>query len=656
MSHFWSNVKKAWDTRNEDCLPVVRSLMSAVSIRHSRLQTRESDGSPMVALPPRKEFFVAIRRPSNSSETFISKWLEATAANLLDRLGRPDVRIFAQVLQLRRVASSGALLSLESVEKAQKFLLNKGGQSSNPSGDEFRQLSVRAATLEYKRNSQFSGGILQELQWLQNGTPISSCFFCLKPRARPVYFPCNHSLCVGCCGSIVKSTSAGQEVVKCPACHLEAPVWEIIEVVPPGNPCSKSASTASGTAGIPLDLTKTNTEQANHLLKITEESEAAAVNESETAEVLNDPIDVDSVEASTRHIGADADFQKDTAITHTLESLKSFPSPDVPLPSYFATEFPNLPEALAKHVYACQAHRLTSTKVKAIADTILNARSKSLEAKVAIFSTYAGVLDELEVALNTITFDILMETSGKKRLEVGAEVTELATGRVGKIQYGQNSRCDWDSQYGVLFEGDRRETFLPRAKIAVEPARVKRVPSKLVRKNSGKPSLSVNGSSDRHKKGDHVQSQRPRVPSTDLRVGYSVEVESDALGGGWSTGKITAVYQSDEGEVRYDVKRNGGSDMLGVAPARLEDLGDYNTYRPAVIQTIYSCGASIDEESNGDPYENAIGYVRVDGASGDSEIRGDKLNVSMVWKPRICTLIHFDTLIFALRLNTKPII
>ena len=158
----------------------------------SRLQTRPTDGSPLVELPPRTECYVAVQESPNSHETFINRWLEATAASLLEKLGRVDLRVLAQKEQLRRVASSGALLSLQRVNEAQKLLAREDLQAVGGADDEFRQLSIRCAILAFKRNHHLSEIVLHELAWLQNGTPLSPCNYCRGPRTNPVYLTCDH--------------------------------------------------------------------------------------------------------------------------------------------------------------------------------------------------------------------------------------------------------------------------------------------------------------------------------------------------------------------------------------------------------------------------------------------------------------------------------
>ena len=124
-----------------------------------------------------------------------------------------------------------------------------------------------------------------------------------------------------------------------------------------------------------------------------------------------------------------------------------------------------------------------------------------------------------------------METSGKMKVPMDTQVTELRTGEKGRVREIPHhlSRASLDSLYGVQFESQGNAiTRLPRREFALEPADV-RVPSRMVRNTDGE-SLSVNGSEDRHEISDFVRSLRPQVPSTELRVGYSVDI-AGSLGG-----------------------------------------------------------------------------------------------------------------------------
>lgn len=562
-----------------------------------------------------------MQEPADSHETYINRWLEATAASLLERFGRVDVRVFAQIMQLRIVASSGALLSLERVNEAQKLLARQDLQASGGAVDEFRQLSVRSAILEFKRNSHLSEVILQELTWLQNGTPLSLCTYCRGPRTKPVYLACDHSICSSCCKSLVGPNGS----LNCPSCKMECLAGNVIEVISNRN---VARALVDGSANeMTFDLTESTTEKIDALLKSTEEGKSAAI------EVIDDEdSDCDSttitLEPSVQYMDETTDFsQKDTKSSHTLESLESFPTPNISLPPYLVAEFPNVPEALAKHVYACQEHRSRkSAKIQAIVDEIRKIRSKSLEAKICVFSSFAGSLNELEDALSTISFEVLMETSGRRKLDVGSKVTELATGRRGVVQRGYDTWSTWDSQYQVSFEGARGVSVLSRSDVALEPARFNHVPSRNIR-GAGKSAsrLSVNGSNERYDVGDAVQCTRPFAPSAELRCGYSVNIE--VRNGNTitlMTGKITAVHQTDDGDVSYDVNVDRGNNEKKVPPSRLQDMGD-SSFRPAVIQNILSCGDIVNEGK--DPYADAIGYVRLDGSAGDAELRGEKLNV-----------------------------
>jgi hypothetical protein len=377
QSWFWDqNVKGPWDERDKECLPVVHSLLSAISIRHSRLQTRVSDGSPLVDLPARTESFVAVREPSRSSESFINRWLEATAANLLDRFDRIDARVLGQIFQLRKVASCGALLDLKRVDAALDFLSREDLRASGPA-DEFRQLSVRAATLEFKRNAHLSTVILSELKSLQTGMPLSACSYCMGPRMRPVYLTCDHSLCARCCKSIVKPKTA---TLDCPSCRTTVPVCEVIEILPPAATSAATGAAPAPTNGsassMPLDLTESENEQVNVLLRITAKKRDSTAPTDTTAVSAALSVAFDEVSFSVTHRAADTDFQTNTDLKHTLESLRTFPSPSVPGAdvAVLRADYPRVPEVVVKHVLSCQRREEPSAKVKAVVDALKKIR------------------------------------------------------------------------------------------------------------------------------------------------------------------------------------------------------------------------------------------------------------------------------------------
>lgn len=556
-----------------------------------------------------------VRESPDSHETFINRWLEATAASLLEKLGRADLRVLAQVRQLERVASSGALLSLQRINEAQKLLAREDLQASGGPVDEFRQLSIRSAILEFKRNQHLSEVVLQELTWLQSGIPLSSCTYCRGPRAKPVYFTCDHSICSSCCKTLVAPSGS----VKCPSCNVECLAGDVIEVLPNTNVAHPQVD-----GGMAFDLTENTSEKIDALLKSTEEAKPAAI------EVTEDSGSAAiTVEPSVQYLDDTTDFcQKNTKCSHTLESLESFPLPNVSLPPHLLAEFPSVPEALAKHVYACQEHRSRkSAKIEAIVDEIRKIRAKSLEAKICVFSSFVGSLNELEGALSTISFEVVMETSGRRKLDVGTKVTELATGRRGVVQRGYDTWSTWDSKYQVSWEGVRGASVLSRSDLALEPARFNHVSSRNIRSTgrSGSSRLSVNCSNERYDVGDAVDCKRPLAPKNELRCGYSVHIE--VINGNivtLITGKIVAVNRGDDGDVSYDVKIDRGNIEKNVPPSRLEDAGD-SSFRPAVIKSILSCGTIADEGE--DPYAHAVGYVRLDGNAGAAEMRGEKLNV-----------------------------
>ena len=112
-----------------------------------------------------------------------------------------------------------------------------------------------------------------------------------------------------------------------------------------------------------------------------------------------------------------------------------------------------------------------------------------------------------------------------------------------------------------MFEGESRVTEVPRREMALEPAVVKNVSSNMVTKRSGEPKLCVNGSSDRYEIGDRVTSRRPQVLSSELRVGYNVDIttsNSQCL-----TGRIERVYRTNDDNICYDVKPDGVESIQG---------------------------------------------------------------------------------------------
>ena len=117
-----STLQEPWDRREKSALDIVHKLTRAVCMRHSRLQQRISDGSPLVNLPPRTEYYVPVDMDPLSSEAYVCRWLEATARDLLCRLGRVDIRILGQMGVQRKAASSAQLLVLENINDAQEAL------------------------------------------------------------------------------------------------------------------------------------------------------------------------------------------------------------------------------------------------------------------------------------------------------------------------------------------------------------------------------------------------------------------------------------------------------------------------------------------------------------------------------------------------------
>ena len=60
---------------------------------------------------------------------------------------------------------------------------------------------------------------------------------------------------------------------------------------------------------------------------------------------------------------------------------------------------------------------------------------ESIEAKICVFSSFTGALDEVEHSLDTVTYDIMMETCRTSKIDDGDKVTELSTGREGVVHW-----------------------------------------------------------------------------------------------------------------------------------------------------------------------------------------------------------------------------
>eukprot|EP00978_Attheya_sp_CCMP212_P034163 scaffold141911_cov35-Attheya_sp.AAC.1 len=89
--------------------------MSAISMRHSRLQTRTSNNSSLGVLPQRSDILVEITMNDQLSKSFVCRWLEAAVAALLKQLERADISIHGLLGVLRQVATSASLLLLKSI-------------------------------------------------------------------------------------------------------------------------------------------------------------------------------------------------------------------------------------------------------------------------------------------------------------------------------------------------------------------------------------------------------------------------------------------------------------------------------------------------------------------------------------------------------------
>jgi len=646
MDHFWTGfIKHPWDAKDEKSLPIIHNLMNAVSMRHSRLQVREADGSPLVDLPDRLEQFVSIKMEDeniSSSDEFVCRWLEATAANLLNRLGRVDVRIMGQVLLLRQAASSGALLSLERVNEAQASLLSEEKVSNKKFEHpikKIRRLDVRAATLECKRSlsSEEKADSLMFVELVQAASskdPVSAlgpCSYCTKPRLHPTYFSCGHSVCVDCCMALMDSEGC----LTCPSCKVTINASGITEVILPSSESVKDDSSKSESARCPITLDSTSNDDINKLLSL--ENESTAPNNNKRS--LEQSSAAKPAKTLVTYMNDNFDFQRDTTISHTLATLEECADPTLDGPGYIdfmvaCREYPHVPPALVKHVLACHKSGHSSPKIDAVINALKKIREQSLEAKICIFSSFSGVLDEIESALNTVEYTVMLDqnSGAEVLLKEGQKVTQLATGLEGRID-----RCLWDDRdgfktsYAVIFGdgGESNELELTRQELAVKPTLVKHVPSKSIRLHRADEKLSENSSENRYKLNDSVQSRRPPVSSSELKVGYSVFVLPNDMTSVEIPGRIVSIRSDKKKGFLFDVQpeiRERGEVMNGIPASRLVDRGS-DRWHSAVIKGIHSVFTPMEGTNQVNPYEKAIGYVRLDGHAGDGLKRGRILDV-----------------------------
>ena len=693
QDHFWSNdIKSNWDAKNGKSLPLIRNLMAALSMRHSRLQTR-LDGSQLVDLPPRTEGFMAVTMDSASSATFINHWVEALAIKVLQMLGRFDVRITALIGKLQQYATNPALIfkDIDLLDNTLSYLDTR---------DTIRVVDLKTAISTEKKERSKDPLILSELINLANMGErcLPLCEYCKKVKKRPSYMSCGHSLCAECCDLLLRDR--GQ--FDCPFCKTNIHPGDIVEVETPAQQMLTRGTKSMNTA-IHLDLEDSEVEQvlANQRL-------FQPYNPTEQEEKIS----VQLQPASTYNVVHQEDgisFQENSGV-HTIPTFASLmdqPRPTLCLTSEVearekvaSISNQEQMEALIWHAVACKNQ--TNPKINAICSAIQSIRDSSLEAKICIFSSYAAILDEVEDALDNVRYTVEYDMDANNKLLPGQHVIYFEN-KDGKDTNGvgedgivvKKAALDDRSQgkspreranYEVKLRGGR-VIIASRNDLQVPSVVVDNVKSKLIRRRRVQDSkekeseeevpeeevpeeeseeevpeeksdvesaptvdcndiekLTVNGSDDRYAISMPVEGKRSPAPSDELQVGYKVEILPVGNLGLFESGCIVAVNRKGNKKfLSYDVLPDGHTiesnvwndqfvvkkDILRkVPPLRLRDKGEHN-WLPAVIKGI-SCKKDLNDlhfvQNDSDPFENALGYVRVDGLAGNANRRGEILD------------------------------
>lgn len=622
--------------------------MKAVSMRHSSLQTRAADGSPLVSLPPRNEHFVAVTMDSKSSCAFVNKWMEALAVEFLNIFGRFDIQVNSLILKLQQLVTVPGLL-LDNLEQIDSNLSQVKNLSRAKRNKGIRVVDLRTAIMEEKKKDD--SPILPELVLFAKGDSAFTCNYCQRVSFKPSYMKCNHSICAGCCDMLLRATG----YFPCPVCSLKIQAEDVLQVSIPEMLSSRKNMKSSSEEAIDVDLDEAVVENilADHRLAQTVNLPSATETPSSLPESKQTAYDVRIEEASVN-------FQdKGEGYTvHTFESLKNISRPALSLESEVEVQqtIASLTngeemETLVRHALASENER--SPKLKAICDTIQSIRDESLEAKICIFSSYSRVLDELEEILDNVRYSVEYNMNTNVHLLPGQSVTLSKTGEKGlvvkkeavqKVSEGEEDIpiSAWEMPYKIeLLDGTK--TVANRNDIEVDSVVLDNVSSNLIRKDSSTPVFSRNGSDCRFVVNESVESKRPSLGlgSTELHVGYTVDIlPTSGTGETKETGKIVFVHTTANGEVSYDilpdgykqVMRNGSMEairkevMKEVESCRVIDKGFLRSYLPAKIKGIQTkhelSETNYVRNAETDPFKNAIGFVRIDGHAGSATQRG----------------------------------
>ena len=631
--------------------------MNAVCIRHSRMQLR-GDGTPLVTLPPRTESFVAITMDSSSSHTYVSRFVESVAAKLLRSFGRFDLRVCALILRLQQLASSPSGIldqtTLEHIDNSISAMTLQATTTDADNPGEIRKIPLKTAIIE--RRGDKDSIALQELVLVAEHGPdsLSHCIFCIKRRQQPAYLKCGHSLCITCCELALVCSGS----FPCPVCDTPNGAKDIIEVLLPETLPDASALNSIGSTrrrhraiNVDLDNREIDTILAAGDHRFSEKSPQivetrTTVGSARDTACVTDP----KTSYKSEKLTGEVDFQQQSqavSISNTLEALSTFQTPgrDSITAGREFRSLQNLEngfqmKSLFRHALVCENNLIQTPKIRALCDSVQSIRDSSLEAKICIFSTFGGVLDDVERALSTIQYTVELDMNWKMILIPGQRVVHISSEARGHIVKRLVSIEDVESGFDYDFETEDGDKYpVRREDIKVPPVTVGNVPPSRIRTDTNDKKLSTNGSEDRHGVGSLIECKRPVVDATKLQVGYAVTILPCEEDGVLETGKVIFVHLGNgDSPVSYNIQPEGYKQDCGeqtrkdvlynIPPSRLEDKGG-NHWVSGIVKAIYGKRKLSDAEyvsNDGDPFERAIGYVRLDGSTGSALRRGEILD------------------------------
>lgn len=366
QNHFWeSNCKNPWDRRQNECLPTFRSLVKGTMMRHSREQRTVADGAPLVPLPRLTTRWVGVDQDEDAAETYVCRRLELFGASLENA---------HLVKALQRAASfAGSPAVLESLWKAAH------GEDAAPvaaaSADLDQRISREVALadaverLEADATGTNALGALAEFRGAARAGRLGDCAVCRRPKRNAVVLPCHHSFCMGCVKHLAASGA-----LRCGVCVA---------------------------AAVPGDCFK---------LVLPQRQRDAAMD------------DAGAVGSATLTLGS-------TLLAHSLDDLDGWAAPDARPPrdknDPRREAFARLPKVLRQfHAEAKSRGVAGSAKLSAVVGEIRRLRAEDITAQFVVVSQYGDVLDELQEALDPVTYtvDISLAAREGKTIPVGSLV------------------------------------------------------------------------------------------------------------------------------------------------------------------------------------------------------------------------------------------